>query len=307
MTSIRLGVFERDSTLVAQAQAVAQTLDDGTTLETEIVRLEAAEHVLDSQGEGRFDEQSERARIHIETFRNRLVDVLVMRASDLPLDLPEDLMASAFLPRTNPLTWLAARSGLIAASPSNPIGLPSGSIVAAPTMVIARQLMARRPGLQVLPTTTSFDDDLLRVRGGEIDAIVSPAFPIRRHDGIDVRWLSSDTILPAAGEGVVALLTRSDDSTTGHITRLDDALTARAVSTERLLLGMLDPITRAATACLATVSEDGGIRLLVVVASAHPDSHEVELTRVGSFASDPETAASTCRHALAAAHPDVFC
>jgi hydroxymethylbilane synthase len=128
------------------------------------------------------------------------------------------------------------------------------------------QLLAARADVEVRPIRGNIDTRIERMRRGEYDAIVLACAGIERlgiEAPADTR-LPFETMLPAPGQGALAIQVRGDrHDLIGRLARLDHAPTRVAVGAERALLravggGCLAP--------LGTVGEitDGQIRLRAI-------------------------------------------
>jgi hydroxymethylbilane synthase len=121
---------------------------------------------------------------------------------------------------------------------------------------------------------------------------------------LHARPLSFDAMLPAPGQGALAIETRAGDPATIPLRKLHDLGIARAVCAERTLLRLLGGGCHLPLGCLAT-EEGAGIRLQAVLGEIDDEATVASIARVGGAASDPETAAKVCFEALRIALPEV--
>jgi hydroxymethylbilane synthase len=142
-------------------------------------------------------------------------------------------------------------------------------------------------------------DTRLRKAGeGRYDAIVLAGAGLTRLGlGAHIsEWLPLDVMLPAPGQGALAVQCRADDPTTlDLLAGLDDPATRRAVTAERAFLsglggGCAVPVAAYAEAVLRTPLP--GIRLAGLVAS--PDGRKV--IRVGAEGTDPVVLGNDLAH-----------
>jgi hydroxymethylbilane synthase len=164
------------------------------------------------------------------------------------------------------------------------------------------QLLAYRPDLQVRPIRGNVDTRLRKVRQGQYDAIILAAAGITRLGQAEhiTHFLPLDLMLPAPGQGALAIQCRTDDLETLTILRnLDHAPTRMAVTAERTYLGALGGGCSLPVGALATVDEQT-ITLQGVVAA--PDgSQTIHLTDHGS---DPQALGFTLAQGVLAQGAD---
>jgi hydroxymethylbilane synthase len=188
------------------------------------------------------------------------VDVAVHSYKDLPTLSTPDAVVAAVLLRGDARDCLLTRAG------GGLRDLPGGAVVGTSSARRALQLLAARADVEVRPIRGNIDTRIERMRRGEYDAIVLACAGIERlgiEAPADTR-LPFETMLPAPGQGALAIQVRGDrHDLIGRLARLDHAPTRVAVGAERALLravggGCLAP--------LGTVGEitDGQIRLRAI-------------------------------------------
>jgi hydroxymethylbilane synthase len=127
------------------------------------------------------------------------------------------------------------------------------------------QLLAARPDLDVVAIRGNVDTRLRTVTDGTVDAVVLARAGLARLDRLDAvtEVLGPEQMLPAPGQGSLAVECRDDDvATLEALARLDDAHTRAAVTAERSLLATLEAGCSAPVGALATVTEEGGRALV---------------------------------------------
>ena len=188
-----------------------------------------------------------------EALRAGIIDLAVHSAKDLPTTLPPDLELGAFPARADARDVLLSRDG------SGLDTLPPGSRVGTSSPRRACQLAARRPDLLALPIRGNVDTRLQKLARGEFDALVLAAaglIRLARTDAI-TEWLSPEVMLPAAGQGALALQIRAGDSAVRRLVEpLTDRATAAAVAAERAFLHELGAGCSAAAGATARVTGD---------------------------------------------------
>lgn len=171
-------------------------------------------------------------------------DVAVHCMKDLPVVLPPGISLAAVPKRGDARDCLIARGGITAVS-----DLPSGATVGTSSPRRAAQLLALRRDLEIESIRGNVPTRLEKVLGEAAEAMNGPQATVLAAAGL-VRLgrrdltqaaLAVEVMLPAAGQGALALHCRADDHVT--LTRclpLNHAETATAVNTERLVLEGLE-------------------------------------------------------------------
>lgn len=263
-TEIRIGT--RGSALaLVQAGLVADALrDTGRSVRLDTIVTDGDRHAVDTPwGEGAFVTAIEGA------LRDGRVDIAVHSAKDLPVDEDPGLRVAAYLPREAPDDVLVMPSGRAATSLAD---LPVGARVGTDSPRRTAFLRAARPDLDVHPLHGNVDTRLRRLDAGETDALVLAAaglHRLRRAERIS-HVLPMDVVLPAPGQGALAIQVRADDQATGAaVAALDHAPTRRAVEAERALLAAAGGGCRAPIGALGSVADgDPVLRLRVGYATA---------------------------------------
>ena len=194
---------------------------------------------LGEQGKGLFTKELE------EAIHERRVDLAVHSLKDLPTELPAGLHIGAISVREDVRDALVARTGIAGFS-----NLPHNALVGTSSLRRQAQLRAARPDLRLEPIRGNVDTRLRKLDDGEFDAIILAAAGLHRL-GFGERiteHLDMELVLPAVGQGALAIETRSDDAAVNEIvSRLNHEATEMACRAERAFLkglggGCLVPI-----------------------------------------------------------------
>jgi len=142
--------------------------------------------------------------------------------------------------------------------------------------------------------TGNVDTRLQKLGAGDVDALCLAAAGLIRL-GVapqHVRSLTSAEMVPAPGQGCLAVQTRADDEATfASMASLDHGPSRRALEAERSLMWRLGGGCDLPLGALATADQDI-VRMVAVIAI--PDGSR--MVRAGGEAADPEgTAAVTAR------------
>lgn len=201
-----LRVGSRDSSLaVIQSRLVMDALRAAhPDIELELVTMKTTgDRILDRTldqigGKGLFVRELDAA------LREGRVDLTVHSCKDLPMCLPEDLPIAAFLPREDPRDALVLPEG----APAWDLRLPAGS--ASPRRQV--QLRELFPELEVRPVRGNVQTRLRKLDGGEYGALILAAAGLKRL-GLEnrvSRYFAPEELLPAAGQGILAVQCRAD-------------------------------------------------------------------------------------------------
>jgi hydroxymethylbilane synthase len=229
-----------------------------------------------------------------EALRNGDVDLAVHSLKDLPTAPAQGIALAALPPREDPRDALIARDGLTLAE------LPAGARVGTGSPRRAAQLAALGLGLSVVGVRGNIDTRMGRVRRGDLDAVVlarSGLLRIGRADAI-TEILDPMQMLPAPGQGALAVECRADDHATAEIcASLDDQLTRACVLAERQLLADLEAGCAAPVGALAEWAEgDDGPELFLRAVVAAPDgSADLRRSLTGPVADPPALGARLAR------------
>ena len=193
-----------------------------------------------------------------DALRAGTIDLAVHSLKDLPTAVPDGLAIGAILEREDP------RDALVAASPVTIDTLPAGARVGTSSVRRRAQLLARRPDLDVRDLRGNVPTRVDRVLAGDLDAAILAVAGLTRL-GLTAHIaevLGTDLMLPAPGQGALAVQVRVDDERTGSlIALLDDGNTRLATTAERSLLAELEGGCQAPVGALATFTSSGIMRL----------------------------------------------
>jgi hydroxymethylbilane synthase len=205
-------------------------------------------------GDGAFVKEIQRALAAGE------IDLAVHSLKDLPTDPVEGLVVAAVPERADPHDALVGRR-LDALAPGARVGTGSPRRSA--------QLLHARPGTVVVPIRGNVPTRVEAARTGTLDAVVLAAAGLGRLGMAPDDLLPADVMLPAPGQGALALETRADDA---HLRALlaavHDEPSAAAVVAERALLRSLGGGCLLPVGALAVPQPDGTLVLTACATSA---------------------------------------
>jgi hydroxymethylbilane synthase len=192
------------------------------------------------------------------------IDAAVHSLKDLPSQVPPGLALAAVPERGNP------RDALVSASGTGLDDLPEGARVGTGSPRRKAQLLRRRSDLQVVGIRGNVDTRLEKLRGPEYDAVVLAAAGLERlgREETITEILEPETMLPAAGQGSLAVEIRADDEhTRSLIAEVNHAPSWAAANAERALMARLGAGCHVPAAAYAVA--DGDELWLRALVSSH--------------------------------------
>lgn len=227
--------------------------------------------------------------VFVTELRRRLlsgdVDVAVHSLKDLPTEPADGLVLAAVPPREDPRDALVARDGKVLGD------LPDGARIGTGAPRRVAQLRALGLGLDVVPIRGNVDTRLRRVADGDLDGVVVAAAGLARLGrlGEATEILDPFQVLPAPGQGALAVECRADDASVREaLAVLDDPDTRAAVVAERTVLATVEAGCTAPVGVLADIAmgDDGPEIYLRAVVASDDGASVVRLSATGPF-SDP--------------------
>jgi hydroxymethylbilane synthase len=186
-------------------------------------------------GKGVFTKELEDALL------DKRIDVAVHSLKDLPTTMPAGLLIAAICKREDPRDALVLSRASRIANPSV-AALPKGAIIGTSSPRRLAQLKHLRGDLVFKDLRGNVDTRLRKLDEGEYDALLLACAGLRRLDKEDriSAPLSTNEMLPAVGQGAVAIETRAEDEETiGVVSRLEHKFTQLACTAERSFLSGL--------------------------------------------------------------------
>jgi len=229
---------------LAQTRLVATRLratHPGLVVEERIIRttgdarLDIRLSAPGSLDKGLFTRELEEALLRGE------IDAAVHSLKDLPTEQPAGLAVGAILEREGPEDVLLTREA------EGLDDLPAGAQVGTSSLRRKCFLLWKRPDLEVVEIRGNVPTRIRKLaESTTLDAIVLAGAGLRRLQAVDCPLAIDDLslspldfMLPAPGQGAIALQCREGESSTGPLAALHHAATAACVDAERAILAGL--------------------------------------------------------------------
>ncbi|UTT42072.1 hydroxymethylbilane synthase [Exiguobacterium aurantiacum] len=198
------------------------------------------------------------------------IDFAVHSMKDVPAELPEELFISCMPKRVD------ARDVLICENDYTLETLPEGAVIGTSSLRRGAQMLAARPDFEIQWIRGNIDTRLKKLETEKFNAILLAKAGLERMgwtDRVDFEALDADMMVPAVGQGVLAIESRKEDAeVTAILQLLHDDVTAKAATAERTFLKAIEGSCHVPVGGYATVDGDD-VTLTGLIASV--DGKEV--------------------------------
>jgi hydroxymethylbilane synthase len=200
------------------------------------------------------------------------IDLAVHSYKDVPVTMPivdgqGNLVIAAVPGREDARDALVVGDGI--ASVRRIGDLPKGARIGTGSVRRRCQLLAIREDLRIEPVRGNVDTRLKKLAAGEFDALILAVAGLRRiglWDDARMTPIQSSEMLPAAGQGALALQCRGDDARTQELVRaIGDAEAARCVDAERWVVRLLGGDCQSPIGVLATMERSDFMKVELAV------------------------------------------
>ena len=230
---IRIGSRESKLAVIQSRMVVESIAKAAPEAELELVTMKTTgDRILNKTldqigGKGLFVKELDQA------LRDGRVDFTVHSLKDMPMEVPEYLPLAAFSRREDPRDVLVLPEGALRMDPSRPIGCSSRRR--------QLQLKALFPEMEIRPVRGNVQTRLAKLEAGEFSALVLAAAGLKRLnlENRISRYFSVEEILPAAGQGILAVQTRLGVDT-ACLRNVQDGDSAACALAERAFVRKLD-------------------------------------------------------------------
>jgi hydroxymethylbilane synthase len=265
---MKLIIGTRGSALALwQARYVAAAIERNPRIKTELKIIKTrGDKILDTPlaqvgGKGLFTKEIEDALL------DKRVDLAVHSMKDLPTELPEGLHVGATLKREDPRDVFISRDG------KSLHDLRPGARIGTSSLRRKAFLLNRFPDLKVISIRGNVDTRLKKMETEDLAGVILAAAGILRMGFSDkiTGYLEPDLVIPAIGQGALAIETRVNDTDTNDVVaELNHPETAACVRVERAFLMRMGGGCQVPMAAHCVLDGQG---IKVTAAVVHPDGN----------------------------------
>lgn len=177
-------------------------------------------------GKGLFVKEIEEALFASE------IDLAVHSLKDMPYELPPGLVIAAITERIDP------RDVLISRDNKSFTDLPEGAKIGTSSLRRAAQIKSIRPDINIVPIRGNVHTRIKKLYDLNLDAIVLAAAGLKRldMDKMISFYFPCDVMIPAVGQGALAIEMRRDDELISLIKKINCEDTHIATTAERCFM-----------------------------------------------------------------------
>jgi hydroxymethylbilane synthase len=242
-------------------KASLEKLNPDISFELEIIKTSGDRftdvHLSQIGGKGLFIKELEDALF------GKKIDLAVHSLKDMTTIIPEGLSLSCTLKRED------VRDCLITSNKKSIYEMEPGTIIGTSSLRRQAQILNLRPDLEIKMLRGNLDTRIKKLESGEFGAIILAACGLKRLGYLSKvdHYLDPEIFIPAVGQGVIAIESRSDDeSMLSILKKLDDKETHECITAERAFLRKLEGSCKAPIAAHAII-KSSQILLVGMVAS----------------------------------------
>lgn len=240
----------------------------------EIIRIKTTgDRILDRNlpeigGKGVFVKEIEDSLIKKE------IDIAVHSLKDLPVILPDGLILCAFIKRHNPCDVLVSRGEMKLSDHKK------GDLIGTGSLRRKAQILSIYPDLEIVPVRGNVGTRIKKLETHGLASVVLAGAGVERlglNDRIS-EVFDTDTIIPAPGQGIIAIECREEDAETSELLEsVDDSGSRSSAILERSFLGALGGDCSVPVGCY---SELDGHNLSAVGIIIAPDGRTLVRDRI---------------------------
>ncbi|OGL39548.1 MAG: hydroxymethylbilane synthase [Candidatus Schekmanbacteria bacterium RIFCSPHIGHO2_02_FULL_38_11] len=230
ITKLRLGTRKSPLALKQSDWVKAQIVKKYPLLEVKIIKIKTYGDKLPDKPLREFSKNDMFIKEIEEALLKEEIDIGVHSMKDVPVTIPDELCIAAITEREDPRDVLISKRGKLKE-------LPHNSIVGTSSLRRKAQILNSRKDLLIKDIRGNVDTRLKKLENEDYDAIVLAAAGLIRLGLKDkiTEYISTDIMLPDAGQGALGIETRNDDTDIQEfVSFLNNRESLIAVSAERV-------------------------------------------------------------------------
>ena len=189
------------------------------------------------------------------------IDAAVHSLKDVPTELPANFKIAAITRREQPFDAFVSKKF------SSFAELPVGAVIGTSSLRRAAQILAARPDLAIKNLRGNVETRLAKLDAGDFDAIILAAAGLERLGHGERIGELLTAIIPAAGQGALAIETRADDEKIfSLVQKLNDDETFATATIEREFLKVVGGGCQIPVGVFAQIS-GGQVNVRAIIAS----------------------------------------
>jgi hydroxymethylbilane synthase len=262
-TQIRIGTRGSSLALAQTTEIVNSLKRIAPNIRCEVVPIKTSGDKMHDAGTAAIEGKSVFTKEIEDSLIGGQVDLAVHSMKDLTTDQPAGIVIAAVPERVN------ARDVLVSRDKRKLQQLPARARVGTSSARRKVQVLSARGDFEIIEMHGNIDTRLRKLEKGECDAIILAAAGLIRL-GLEkaaTEFLSPEVMLPAIGQGALAVESREDDEELlSIISKLEHEPTRRAIDAERTFARKLGANCRTPIAAYARI-ENGKLAMDGMVAS----------------------------------------
>jgi len=263
-TVIRVGTRGSSLALAQTTEIIDSLKKIAPNIRYEIVPIKTSGDKMNDSGAVATEGKSVFTKEIEDSLIDGKVDLAVHSMKDLTTDQPANIVIAAVPERVNP------RDVLISRDKRKLQQLPGHARVGTSSARRKAQLLSARSDLEIVGLHGNVETRLRKLEKGEYDAIILAAAGLIRLglEKVVTEFLSTEVILPAIGQGALAVESRNDDQEfLDMVSKLEHEPSRRAIEAERAFARKLGADCLTPIAAFARI-EHGKLAMEGMVASA---------------------------------------
>ncbi|MDH4140552.1 MAG: hydroxymethylbilane synthase [Coriobacteriia bacterium] len=165
------------------------------------------------------------------------VDLAVHSMKDVPTELPDGLIIAAMPERVDP------RDAIVSGAGYDLETLPDGAKLGTSSLRRRSQVVAMRPGLEIVDVRGNLDTRMRKAEEGDLDAVILASAGITRMGWADriTHYIPTDQMVSAVGQGAIGVEIRENDEYMRHVCEsIGHPETMECVTAERVVMRRLE-------------------------------------------------------------------